>query len=56
VDESNTSISVHAGVAYNLELGESMYIRLDARLRYLDADFYGGGIDGELSAALGWSF
>jgi len=56
VDESNTSLSLHAGVGYNIGLGDSAYLRLDGRLRYIDTDYYGGGVDGELTAALGWSF
>jgi hypothetical protein len=56
VDESEESISIHGGLGYNFDVGERMFIRLDGRLRYVDADFYSGETDGELTVAIGWNF
>jgi hypothetical protein len=47
------SFSVHAGVGLDLRLGERLYIRPDARIRWFED---GGGTDLEASLAIGFSF
>lgn len=54
--ETESSISVHAGLGYNFEIGRSAFIRLDGKLRYIDADGDSGETGADLTAAIGWNF
>ena len=56
VNEQNEAFSLHAGLGYNFDIGERAYIRLDSRLRYIDADYYSGETDFEATIAIGWDF
>ncbi|MEA3292339.1 MAG: outer membrane beta-barrel protein [Pseudomonadota bacterium] len=55
-DESSTELSGNVGLGYFFDVGESAFIRLDAKIRYFEGDYYEAAPDSEFTAALGWDF
>ena len=56
LDESEVNFSANLGLGYIFDLGETTFIRIDGKLRWIDADYYDGNTDGELTLAIGWNF
>lgn len=54
-DVSDDALTFHVGVSYLWQIGESFYIRPDARLRDFQGDTY-EKTDTEGTLAFGWSF